>query len=112
MDRALDQEGRDVSDRVAARDEVYLDSFALGAYQGIAQDHWVEVDLTQALVKLQSEQPASASDAAASSPPALALYATGFIYPTDSSINVAKMCIRDRVPDGRIGVSVAVRAAE
>ncbi|HQZ72181.1 MAG TPA: FG-GAP-like repeat-containing protein [Anaerolineae bacterium] len=111
VDRALDQEGRDVSDRVAARDEVYLDSFALGAYQGIAQDHWVEVDLTQALVKLQSEQPASASDAAASSPPALALYATGFIYPTDSSINVAigqgkavaPQDLSIEVPDGKGG---------
>lgn len=94
VDRALDQDGRDVTERVAARDEVYLDSFALGAYQGIAQDHWVEVGLGQALAELRRTTRVTPAPLMKRGPPPdksppMALYATGFIYPTDSSINVA-----------------------
>lgn len=72
---AVDHRGRDVAAVVAARDDAYLDTFALGAYQGLAEDHWVELaidpaavggDLTNAVVVAQ-----------------------GWLYPTDSSINVA-----------------------
>ncbi len=42
---ARDERGRDVSNRVENLDGRYLDTFALGAYQGIAQDHWVELTL-------------------------------------------------------------------
>jgi hypothetical protein len=94
VDQALDQDGRDVTDRVAVRDEVYLDSFALGAYQGIAEDHWVELALGAASDTLRRETPATEAPRGtllrpAADGPAIALYATGFIYPTDSSINVA-----------------------
>ncbi|MCC7020309.1 MAG: VCBS repeat-containing protein [Ardenticatenales bacterium] len=72
---AVDHRGRDVTDLVADRDNLYLDTFALGKYQGLAEDHWVELaidpaavggDLTNAVVIAQ-----------------------GWLYPTDSSINVA-----------------------
>jgi tetratricopeptide (TPR) repeat protein len=69
---ARDEHGRDVSDVIAARDGRYLASFAKGPYQGIAQDHFVEFDLGRH----------TGSDR-------LLLAATGWIYPTDSSINVA-----------------------
>src|SRR5262249_3780899 len=69
--RAWDQTGRDVTDAVSARDGRYLSTFARGPYQGIAQDHFVEIDLGR--------------DAA----PREWLIANGWIYPTDSSINVA-----------------------
>lgn len=87
VDKALDQDGRAATERVAARDEAYLDSFDRGAYQGIAEDHWVELELGEAAAKLLAESPAATGDGGTA--PALALYATGFIYPTDSSINVA-----------------------
>jgi Tfp pilus assembly protein PilF len=69
--RAWDERGRDVTDVVSARDGRYLSTFARGPYQGIAQDHFVEIDLGR--------------DAG----PREWLIASGWIYPTDSSINVA-----------------------
>ncbi|MEO8084169.1 MAG: hypothetical protein ABI780_10125, partial [Ardenticatenales bacterium] len=72
---AIDDKGRDVMDLVGQRDNRYLDTFALGKYQGLAEDHWVDLaidpasvggDLTKAVVIAQ-----------------------GWLYPTDSSINVA-----------------------
>ncbi len=55
---------------VAARDGRSLASFAKGAYQGIATEHAVEFDVP-------------------TGPGRRVLAATGWIYPTDSSINVA-----------------------
>ncbi len=95
--RAVDDAGRDVTDRVAARDGVYLDTFARGAYQGIAADHFVEVEL-----------PDGTADGDV-------LVASGWIYPTDSSVNVAisqgahdlPRDLSIEVPDGRGGWRVA-----
>src|SRR5690606_5090035 len=53
-------------------DGAYVDGFALGRFQGIASDHWVEFELP--------------TDAPAGE---LALIGVGWIYPTDSSLNVA-----------------------
>jgi tetratricopeptide (TPR) repeat protein len=68
---AWDEAGRDVTDVVASRDGRYLSTFARGPYQGIAQDHDVEIDLGR------------------EAGPGEWLVANGWIYPTDSSINVA-----------------------
>jgi tetratricopeptide (TPR) repeat protein len=70
--RAHDESDRDVTDVVAARDGRYLSTFAKGQYQGIAHEHFVEFDL-----------------GAAARTDRLTLVANGWIYPTDSSINVA-----------------------
>lgn len=67
--QAWDEGGRDVTDLVAKQDGRYLSTFARGDYQGIATDHWVEVDLANRRSRW--------------------LVANGWIYPTDSSINVA-----------------------
>jgi hypothetical protein len=66
--QAWDDAGRDVTDLVAERDGRYLATFERGEYQGIAKDHFVEIALQQPLGWL---------------------VANGWIYPTDSSINVA-----------------------
>ena len=71
--RAWDETGRDVTDLVTRQDGRYLSTFALGDYQGIAADHFVEIDLGR-------EIPGDSL---------LWLVASGWIYPTDSSINVA-----------------------
>ncbi len=42
---AKDDRGRDVSAAVHDLDGKYLDTFELGSYQGIAHDHWVELEL-------------------------------------------------------------------
>jgi len=72
VQRAWDDRGHDVTSLVAAIDGRYLASFDRGAYQGIARDHFVEFDLGRHV---------------GASP--LTLVASGWIYPTDSSINVA-----------------------
>jgi tetratricopeptide (TPR) repeat protein len=71
--RAWDDTGRDVTDVVSRQDGRYLSTFERGAYQGIATDHFVEFELGEAI---PAEGPTW-------------LVAYGFIYPTDSSINVA-----------------------
>jgi Tfp pilus assembly protein PilF len=68
---AWDEIGRDVTDVVSARDGRFLSTFARGPYQGIAQDHFVEIDLGR------------------EAGPHVWLIGNGWIYPTDSSINVA-----------------------
>ncbi|HKE83051.1 MAG TPA: FG-GAP-like repeat-containing protein [Vicinamibacterales bacterium] len=69
---AWDEHGTDVTSLVSAVDGKYLGTFARGAYQGIAREHYVEFDLGREV----GTEP-------------LMLVASGWIYPTDSSINVA-----------------------
>ncbi len=69
---ARDGHGADVTDVVASRDGKYLATFSRGPYQGIAKEHFVEFGL------------GSHGNA-----DRLTLIANGWIYPTDSSINVA-----------------------
>ena len=70
---AVDEQGRDVTALVSARDGQYLATFARGVYQGIAQPHGVEFGLPP---DLPPDRP-------------LVLVAEGWVYPTDSSINLA-----------------------
>jgi len=97
--RAMDDAGRDVTEAVATLDGKYLDGFARGQYQGVARDHFVEVDLGEV--------------APASGP--LWLIAKGWMHPSDSSVNVAitqgqheqARVLSLEVPDGRGGWTVA-----
>lgn len=66
-----DDYGNDVTGIVRKKDERYLDFFGRGAYQGITRDHYTEIDLGEGI------------------PDASVLVASGWIRPTDSSINVA-----------------------
>ena len=70
---AWDDAGADVSDLVRRRDGHYVATFERGTHQGITRDHFLEIALGP-----------DAEDHAA-----LRLLAYGWIYPTDSSINVA-----------------------
>ena len=70
--RAWDENGTDVTDLVARRDGRYLATLERGAYQGIAKEHFVEFEVAEVRLK-----------------PGTTLVANGWIYPTDSSINVA-----------------------
>jgi hypothetical protein len=93
--RAWDDHGQEVTDRVRRRDGRYLDTFGRGTYQGVTRDHYVEIDLGQ--------------DVPSSGP--LWLLASGWIRPTDSSINVAisqgrhppPQSLSLEVPDGQDG---------
>ena len=70
---AVDDNGTDVTEIVRARDGNYLDTFGRGEYQGITRDHYVEFEVD--------------ADTPRTGP--LYLVASGWIHPTDSSINVA-----------------------
>ncbi len=97
--RAWDDQGQDVTDMVRARDGRYLDTFGRGTYQGVTRDHYVDIDLGE--------------DVPSSGP--LWLLASGWIRPTDSSLNVAisqgrhtpPQSLRLEVPDGQGGWVVA-----
>jgi tetratricopeptide (TPR) repeat protein len=91
--RAWDEHGRDVTDLVLRRDGRYLASFERGAYQGIAKNHFVEFE-----VGLKPDTTFGR----------LTLVASGWIYPTDSSINVAIGQGRHVSPSG---VSLDARVA-
>ncbi|HVF91007.1 MAG TPA: FG-GAP-like repeat-containing protein [Blastocatellia bacterium] len=96
--RARDDSGRDVTEVVRARDQIYLDTFGRGAYQGVARDHYVEVELGDD-VPLEGAW----------------LVGNGWIQPTDSSINVAisqgshgpPQSLSLEVPDGKGGWAAA-----
>jgi tetratricopeptide (TPR) repeat protein len=68
-----DHRGTDVTAAVTMRDGQYLSTFARGPYQGIAEEHFVEFDIT---TPPRADAPAW-------------IVAHGWVYPTDSSINVA-----------------------
>jgi tetratricopeptide (TPR) repeat protein len=76
---ARDQTGRDVTDLVSHRDGRYLASVERGRYQGIAKEHSVEFELSDQAAR----PPGRAGEGR------LVLVAQGWVYPTDSSINVA-----------------------
>ena len=83
---AWDQAGRDVTDVVSVRDGRYLSTFTRGPYQGIAQDHFVEIDLGE---EIRGPERPALQAVGRSFQGRQWLIANGWIYPTDSSINVA-----------------------
>lgn len=99
---ALDDGGSDVSAIVSETDGRYLDNFGRGRYQGITREHFVELELP--------------IDAPRDFP--LWLVASGWIHPTDSSINVAvsqggqakPQGLSLEVADGRGGWTTALPA--
>ena len=96
--RATDEKGQDVTSVVNKLDGNYLDTFERGKYQGVAREHYVELDLGE--------------NAPANGP--LWLIANGWMHPTDSSINVAisqgqqepAKPLSLEIPDGRGGWQV------
>ncbi|MBW3596792.1 MAG: VCBS repeat-containing protein, partial [Planctomycetes bacterium] len=69
---ARDQQGRDVLSQVAERDGDYLKGFDRTFRQGLAEPHYLELDL-----------------GALDDPQRIVLFLTGWIYPTDTSLNIA-----------------------
>jgi tetratricopeptide (TPR) repeat protein len=97
--RAIDGAGRDVTERIARQDDVYVSGFAPTRYQGIVAPHVLTLELPQARGARS-----------------VMLYLTGWIFYTDTSINVS-MSQNGRyrseppvleVPDGRGGWRVAI----
>ena len=97
---ATDHEGRDVLGALSERDHTYVSGFLTDRYQGTAEMHWVELELDTEVAR----------DAHAK------LFLTGWVFPSDASLNVA-MAQGDypitspvlEVPDGRGGWEVAIQ---
>lgn len=97
--RAWDHHGKEATDEIRSLDGIYLDRFKRGKFQGVAEDHWVEIDL--------------GADAPREGP--VLLVARGWLHPTNSSINVAlsqgkhemPKPLSLEVPDGNGGWKVA-----
>lgn len=70
--QAWDHRGRDCTERLSARDGRFVDGFAPTRYQGIVEDHDLTMDLG-----------AFANDSR------VRLFLSGWLFPTDASINVA-----------------------
>ncbi|MCD9188521.1 MAG: FG-GAP-like repeat-containing protein [Pyrinomonadaceae bacterium] len=70
---ATDESGNDVSNLVENLDEIHLDTFADGRFQGVAKEHFVELVLPEN-VSNESQ---------------LNIVADGWLHPTDTSLNVA-----------------------
>lgn len=70
---ARDHNGRDVLDLVRKADGRTVDAFELGQYQGVGREHFVEIELGDGLTAATAGH----------------LIGRGWVYPTDSSINVA-----------------------
>ena len=81
---AWDDAGNNVHELVTARDGRYVASFERGTHQGVTREHYLEVALGPEI---------EAGDD-------VALLAYGWVYPTDSSINVALGQGRHPVPHG------------
>jgi Tfp pilus assembly protein PilF len=98
---ARDDEGRDVTEILRTLDGNYLDTFGRGQYQGVTRDHYVEIELG-------SKAPTTG---------ALWLIASGWLHPSDSSVNVAMSQgqherarpLSLEVPNGHGGWKVALR---
>ncbi|MES1258269.1 MAG: FG-GAP-like repeat-containing protein [Acidobacteriota bacterium] len=82
--RAADDLGNDVRETVRDADATYLDTFGRGRYQGVTRDHWVEMEL-----------PAGAPAAGS-----LYLVASGWMHPTDATVNIALGQNSDLPPQG------------
>ena len=92
---AADDRGGDVTAVVARRDGRHLATFQRGHYQGIAQDHAVAFDLPARTEPGSGER--------------LVLVAQGWVYPTDSSINVA---VGQGTRQGPYALSLEYQAAD
>ncbi len=82
--RVWDDAGADVSELVAKRDNRYVASFDEGTHQGVAEPHYLELELDEATETWD----------------AVTLLAYGWVYPTDSSINVALGQGKHPIPSG------------
>ncbi len=78
--------GHDLTAVLAAKDGTYAADFPLGEYQGVTDQQGVEFQLP---AELNAQRP-------------LLLMATGWVYPTDSSINVAISQTSDVRPHGLV----------
>jgi len=90
---ARDDQGNDVSAIVRDLDRKYLDTFGRGPYQGLTRDHWVELEVPES--------------APIDGP--LYLLGSGWLHPTDATVNIA--IGQNSIPQPE-GLAIEVRDAQ
>jgi len=93
--RVTDQTGTDWTETVSALDGSYMKPFQKTSYQGLVEDHYVEIEIGNAEVQNDT----------------IWLIASGWLRPTDSSINLAlsqgdhqpPQGLHVQIPDGKGG---------
>ena len=73
FENPINHNGQPLDEHLHSIDEIYADQFALGNYQGVAEDHWIEFTIPD---KVATDR-------------TVRIVGHGWIYPTDSSLNVA-----------------------
>lgn len=73
LQNMTNHQGNSLDEPLRSIDGLYADRFALGEYQGVAENHWVEFEFPD---EISSDRP-------------VLIVGHGWIYPTDSSLNVA-----------------------
>jgi len=87
--RVTDHEGRDWTDTISQKNGSYMKPFQKTSYQGLVEDHFIEIDLGET------------GDGADT----IWLIASGWLRPTDSSINLA-LSQGDHQPPGGLKVEI------
>ncbi len=87
--KVLNQHGEDLSELTSARDRRYTKTWTSSFNQGLAETHWLEIDLnipknasTSLNESSDSSQPSAQSDEKV-------LFLTGWVFPTCTSLNMA-----------------------
>ncbi|MEO8164301.1 MAG: hypothetical protein ABI619_02795, partial [Betaproteobacteria bacterium] len=73
LQHVTDHHVRPLDETLRSNDGRYADGFALGQFQGVAEEHWVEFDVPLGV----------------SADRQVLIVGQGWVYPTDSSLNVA-----------------------
>ncbi len=74
---ALDTKGRDVTDQLSKRDRDFVQGFDRRLRQGLCPPHWIDLDFGESFIDGTTENAAS-----------IYLVLTGWILPTDTSLNI------------------------
>jgi len=80
---AKDTDGDDVTEKLAANDRDFVQGFDRRLRQGLCPPHWIDLDFPEAIGEAKSVLDNHAKDQ-----PAIYLVLTGWILPTDTSLNI------------------------
>lgn len=81
VQRALDTSGIDVTDKLAVVDQDFVQGFDRRLRQGLCRPHWIDLDFGDELTNVPSTKNGKGKSA-------IYLVLTGWIMPTDASLNI------------------------
>lgn len=94
IDRAVDTDGRDVTELLGEADRRFVQGFDRRLRQGLCPPHWIDLDVSRAAKALSDAENLndtkvpSETETASDGEASLYLVLTGWILPTDTSLNI------------------------